>query len=414
MDETPPPRCLPEANHDDANARNILLQYRRRTGQETLLHAKLNLDIPADVFSSFAVDKGTRLLLREISKADMHWGKVLDLGCGYGPIGLALRASGRARTVTAMDRDALAVAYTRRNARRNDLEDFDALPAMAWPEDLASDFDAIVTNLPAKAGQGVHRHILLGAQGFLRPGGKVWTVVVSSLAEEIEKMLASEPTVDLTRIDGREHSVLHYGFSDRPTLPEDPYLRDVGTFQWGRVRYQLYCLHGLSEFDTRSWVTDAALDIIRNRLGGPGKRHLTVFEPGQGHLPLLAWTKMRSLESIELVSRDCIALGASLRNLGAHTEKIRISGRLSWLWRPARPLEPRRGAAVVFASPKEGYELSLAKLQDLRAHFSGPVVLGCKSAWMQRLEPAFQKEGIEVLARAKRRGVLALLLKGES
>ncbi len=411
MDETPhPTNRLREAEATDAQARQILLKYRKRTTEETLLHAKLRFDIPADVFSSFAVDKGTRLLLREISKADVKWSKALDLGCGYGPIGLALRASGRAEEAWAMDRDLLAVAYAGRNAELNRIENFHGLAAMAWPPDLDRDFDAVVTNLPAKAGREVHRHILLGAAGHLREAGKVWTVVVNSLAKEIQEILSQAGAAEVTSITGREHSVLHYGFTDLPEEISDPYLRDIATFQWGRVTYQLYCLHGLSEFDTRSWVTDAVLDLVSKRMGGPGKRRLLVVEPGQGHLPLLAWTKMRSLESIELVSRDCIALRASERNLRAHTKNVEIRAQLSTLWRPGQPESDRRSVAVVFASGKEGYDLTLAKLLDMREHFGGQVILGCKSAWMQRLEPELARHKIRILATAKRRGVIALLL----
>jgi predicted RNA methylase len=414
MDETPHPKVrLHEAETTDAQARKILLKYRKRTTEETLLHARLRFDIPADVFSSFAVDKGTRLLLREISKADVKWSKALDLGCGYGPIGLALLASGRAQETWALDRDLLAVAYARRNAELNKLENFHALAAMAWPGDLAGDFDGVVTNLPAKAGQEVHRHILLGAARHLHESGRVWTVVVNSLVEKIQEILKDSGATDITCIPGREHTVLHYGFTRIPEEVPDPYLRDIATFQWGRVTYQLYCLHGLSEFDTRSWVTDAVLDLVSKRMGGPGKRHLLVVEPGQGHLPLLAWTKMRSLESIELVSRDCIALRASLRNLQAHTKNVDLRAELSTLWRPDRPENDRRSVAVIFASGKEGYDLTLAKLLDLREHFGGQVILGCKSAWMQRLEPELARQKIGILATAKRRGVLALLLSGQ-
>jgi precorrin-6B methylase 2 len=395
----------------DADARRILLAYRRRTTTETLLHAKLKLDIPADVFSSFAVDKGTRLLLREISKADPSWNRALDLGCGYGPIALALAASGRADQAWAMDRDALAVSYAWRNAHLNDVDNIHPLTEMAWPTHLPQDFDAIITNLPAKAGASVHRHLLLGAAGYLVPGGRVWTVVVNPLAEQIEQILTAGAVDDLRRIDGPEHTVFHYALTSEPEPEEDPYLRAVSTFKWGKVRYQLFCLHGLAEFDTRSWVTNAVLDLIRRRFGGPGKRHLIVAEPGQGHIPLLAWTKMRNLESIDLISRDRIALAASRRNLSTHLQGGQITCHLSYLWRV--PAE-RAGSGSVFiamAQNKEGYETTLAKLTDLMSRFEGQVVLGCKSAWVQRLEKDLPGAGIAISDRARGKGVSAVLLE---
>ncbi|MDZ4277535.1 MAG: methyltransferase, partial [Dehalococcoidia bacterium] len=71
----------------------------------------LRLRVSQALFSSYEVDTGTRFLLRSL--AGIEAGSVLDLGCGYGPIGLALKQSAPARTVHMVDRDALAVHYAR-------------------------------------------------------------------------------------------------------------------------------------------------------------------------------------------------------------------------------------------------------------------------------------------------------------
>ena len=67
----------------------------------------LRLRVAQDLFSSFQADAGTRLLLRTLSGVEA--GRVLDLGCGYGPLGLALRSVGTRSEVHMVDRDALAV-----------------------------------------------------------------------------------------------------------------------------------------------------------------------------------------------------------------------------------------------------------------------------------------------------------------
>ena len=45
------------------------------------------------LFSSFGIDAGTELLLRTLHREGGKFRKVLDLGCGYGPIGIALKGS---------------------------------------------------------------------------------------------------------------------------------------------------------------------------------------------------------------------------------------------------------------------------------------------------------------------------------
>lgn len=83
--------------------------------KEVSLHCAgqdLRFRVAQDLFSSFEVDSGSRLLLRFLADADISKvRKVLDLGCGYGVIGLALKAAYRSGSVQMVDRDALAVEY---------------------------------------------------------------------------------------------------------------------------------------------------------------------------------------------------------------------------------------------------------------------------------------------------------------
>src|SRR4029453_8146036 len=70
---------------------------------------RLELRVAQDLFSSHEVDVGTRLLLRTLAGPEHGRRRlVLDLGCGYGPLGLGLRAAAADRVVHLVDRDALA------------------------------------------------------------------------------------------------------------------------------------------------------------------------------------------------------------------------------------------------------------------------------------------------------------------
>src|SRR6266508_1524180 len=85
----------------------------------------LKFRVSQDLFSSHDVDVGTRFLLRTIVTAP-HVGRpaaILDLGCGYGPVGLTLKSVHRDAVLHMTDRDALAVEYARQNATINGFAD---------------------------------------------------------------------------------------------------------------------------------------------------------------------------------------------------------------------------------------------------------------------------------------------------
>ncbi|MCD6303974.1 MAG: methyltransferase, partial [Planctomycetes bacterium] len=287
----------------------------RKTIEWSAAGRPLRLAVPVDVFSGFQVDLGTRRLVRQIDRSGAGWERVLDLGCGYGAVGLYLAAAGRARHVCAVDRDALAAAFCARNAAANGLErvtargglDYDALPA--------GGFDAVVANVPAKAGPPVHRAMLLGASRVLRDGGEVWIVVVEPLAGRVDEIL-SDPAVELrAKVPLRGHVVYRFGFAGRCELPARPYVRRRGEFTWRDRRYVMTCLHGLAGFDRRGRAADLAVSLFSRLEAARRARELVVCEPGQGHVAVLAAGLAAGAERVVLVSRDRLALRASRANL---------------------------------------------------------------------------------------------------
>ena len=76
-----------------------------------------------ELFSSHDIDTGTKFLLRTIVEADYgNFQRILDVGCGYGPLGLTLKSLHPDSIVHLFDRDALAVEYSRQNAELNGLD----------------------------------------------------------------------------------------------------------------------------------------------------------------------------------------------------------------------------------------------------------------------------------------------------
>ena len=159
--------------------RDIVFTERLR-GQELTFHSRWGL------FSPRAVDAGTRLLLDhfEIREADA----CLDLGCGYGVLGLVMaRLAPQGRTWL-VDRDFVAVECAQRNAERNGIEHVEVLLSDGFshlPE--GQRFDLVASNLPAKAGNEAYYILFTDALDRLVEGGRLYVVTLSHARRFIER-----------------------------------------------------------------------------------------------------------------------------------------------------------------------------------------------------------------------------------
>jgi len=128
------------------------------------------------VFSHRRIDAGTRLLIESMRLPDAE--AALDLGCGYGPIGIvAAKLKPRLR-VWMTDINQRAVALAEENARRNGVDNVHIVggPLYGPVEGLA--FDAILTNPPISAGiRKAVEPVIEGASRYLKPGGSLQLVV---------------------------------------------------------------------------------------------------------------------------------------------------------------------------------------------------------------------------------------------
>ena len=140
------------------------------------------------LFSPREIDEGTRLLLDhvEVTPGD----DCLDLGCGYGPIGLTLAALAPAGRTLMVDKDFIAVDYANRNAARNGLTNAHAQLSNGFdqvPKDLR--FDLIASNIPAKVGKELLAILLHDAHARLRPGGRLYVVTINGLRQYMKRNL---------------------------------------------------------------------------------------------------------------------------------------------------------------------------------------------------------------------------------
>ena len=134
----------------------------------------LVFETDAGVFSRGEVDTGTRLLLEALPE-EMH-GEILDLGCGWGVIGISIARKWPGTKVTMADVNTRALDLSRKNAERNRAEvicaESDGMEALA-----DRNFDAVVTNPPIRAGKQVIYKMFADAAQRLKPGGALYLVI---------------------------------------------------------------------------------------------------------------------------------------------------------------------------------------------------------------------------------------------
>ncbi len=137
------------------------------------------------LFSPRSVDEGTKLLLRHIEVAGDD--DCLDLGCGYGAIGLTLARLAPGGRTTMVDKDFVAVEYAQKNAALNGVERCETLLSDGFEQLEERRFAVVASNLPAKAGNEAYHILFAGALDHLHEGGRLYVVTLSGVRRFIER-----------------------------------------------------------------------------------------------------------------------------------------------------------------------------------------------------------------------------------
>ncbi len=164
---------------DDPRSARTPQQVRLRIDGESV-----ELTTSTGTFSPRRIDPGTALLLESLPPPST-WpeGPVLDLGCGYGPLAVAVahRSSGTGREVWAVDVNARARDDCRANVARLGLE-----VRVAAPDEVPEGhrFAVIVSNPPVRIGKDALHSLLEHWLDRLRPDGVAWLVVSRHLGAD--------------------------------------------------------------------------------------------------------------------------------------------------------------------------------------------------------------------------------------
>lgn len=166
-------------------------QHDRRTIEEELRGTTYHFISDAGVFSKKGVDFGSKVLIEAMSV--LPGSKVLDVGCGYGPIGLVAARMAENGHVTMVDVNTRAIELAKENAQLNKITNVSIMESDLLAAVKDKNFDVILTNPPIRAGKETVHAIFEQAYDHLREGGALWVVIqkkqgAPSAKEKLEKM----------------------------------------------------------------------------------------------------------------------------------------------------------------------------------------------------------------------------------
>ncbi len=167
----------------------------------TLAGQSVQVLTAGSVFSPDHLDQGTAVLLEHLALANPT-GTFLDIGCGWGPIALALALTSPKAKVYAIDVNERSLELTRRNSERLGLTNL----IVCRPEDVPADifFDQIWSNPPIRVGKAALHEILKLWLNRLSAGSNAYLVVQKNLgSDSLQKWLIAEFAAgyETTRID---------------------------------------------------------------------------------------------------------------------------------------------------------------------------------------------------------------------
>lgn len=170
--------------------------HKERSITARALGLTLTFETDAGVFSKNELDPGSRLLIESMGALS---GRVLDLGCGWGPVGCCMAARWQHARIALCDVNERAAGLARENLRRNNLSGEvscgDGLDAVEGA------FDLIAVNPPIRAGKAVIYRLFAQSAQRLTAGGNLYVVMrraqgAESAEKELKTLFSKVETVE--------------------------------------------------------------------------------------------------------------------------------------------------------------------------------------------------------------------------
>ena len=154
--------------------KNNNIKSNEKTIEFTFNNQKYNFFTDNGVFSKDGLDIGTEVLLKSLNFENIK-GDVLDLGCGYGPIGIIL-SKNTTSNIDMIDINDRAISLTNKNIKLNNATNIEVFESDCY-ENVKKKYDYIITNPPIRVGKEILYKILTGAKEYLKPNGELWFVI---------------------------------------------------------------------------------------------------------------------------------------------------------------------------------------------------------------------------------------------
>ncbi|OGM12086.1 hypothetical protein A2Z22_03270 [Candidatus Woesebacteria bacterium RBG_16_34_12] len=371
------------------------------------------------LFSSHDIDVGTKHLLRTLTLENSYeFKKALDLGCGYGPIGIALKSISPDSFVHMVDRDALALDYSQQNMQLNNLNDIKIYGSLGYDNIVDTDFDLIVSNIPAKVGEPVLEHMLLDAGYFLKTKGKVAVVVIEAICDYISGVLNNSSINILFSKKWPGHTVFIYeftgSFGTKKTRHSDfqlgIYDRGEKTISFNNQKTYIRTAFGIPEYDTLSFETELIikyLKVLENRL----VKKAIVFNPSQGYIPVVL-SKSTKIDQISIIDRNLESLMVTKRNLVLNNfseNKISVLHQIGLRQNNSQKVDLVLGTLSEDDNPET--HRMLIKQADYELILGGLMIISSGSTAITRIEGFLRSENsfhIQKRERSKRKSILVL------
>ncbi|MBS4216574.1 class I SAM-dependent methyltransferase [Neobacillus rhizophilus] len=169
----------------------------------TLKNHQFRFKTDNGVFSKREVDFGSRLLIESFTIPEIN-GPILDVGCGYGPIGLSIAKANPDRIIHMVDVNERALELAGENALLNKIQNVKIYESDRLLSVKEDSFSAILTNPPIRAGKKTVHDIFEQAYERLAVEGELWVVIqkkqgAPSAMEKMKELFSNAEVIDKSK-----------------------------------------------------------------------------------------------------------------------------------------------------------------------------------------------------------------------
>lgn len=286
----------------------------------------MELSAPFSVFSNTWIDRGTLLLLEHLP--DGEPATFLDLGCGYGALGLPIAAAHPVSRGLLVDRDLLAVAYARRNVVLHKIRNVSVVGSLGYRgiHSVWGPFDWILSNFPARAGDRAFAHFLTEGVRSLSPGGEMRVVVIAPLAKGLEETARALGIPGETVARTEQHAVFSFRCGEvRPAqVADEVYDRDTVEVALAGLEKPLRLTRPTDLADEPYRLAESMPFLAECLLADlPRDARILVFRCGYGLLAALT-VKRYPGATVVAVDRDLLGTEFTRRNCSDEGARLRV------------------------------------------------------------------------------------------